>query len=142
MPSPTKEHLVPTMTIEAATEYASRLHRHVEEQVPSRDPDEIDWAFDRFERLWGVGRWTLEHLRKGRAKTCDVTIFARLRAAYLGLCEQQLGKLQHQIAYLKATGDDDLADLEGEAARLAEKIAARKALAVQERDDRLTGEAE
>jgi nucleotidyltransferase/DNA polymerase involved in DNA repair len=142
MKSPTPEHLVPKMTIEAATEYASRLHRHVEEQVPTRDPDEIDWAFERFERMWGVGRWTLEHLRKGRAKTCDVTIFARLRAAYLGLCEQQLGKLQHQIAQLKATGDDDLTDLEGEARRLAEKIEAKKAAAQARRDARLRGEAE
>lgn len=135
MKSPTSEHLVPPMTIEAATEYATRLHRHVEEQVPSRDPDEIDWAFDRFERMWGVGRWTLEHLRKGRAKTCDIGIFARLRAAYLGLCEQQLGKLQNQIAYLKATGDDDLGDLEAEANRLAQKVAAKKAAAAAKRGE-------
>jgi hypothetical protein len=142
MKSTTPEHLVPPMTVEAASEFATRLHRYVEGQVPSRDPDELDTAFDRFERKYGVGRWTLEHLRKGRAKTCDVGIFARLRAAYLDLCERQVSKLQLQITYLKATGDDDLTDLEGEARRLAEKIEAKKAAAQARRDARLRGEAE
>ena len=54
-------------------------------------------------------------------------LFARLRGAYLDLCERQVSKLQHQIAVDKATNDDDtLDDLEGEAARLAAKIAARR----------------
>lgn len=127
MTYPHSEHSVPSMTVEAATDYARRIHAYVEHDA--RDPDQLEFAFDTFERRYGIGRWTLEHLRKGRAKTCDVGIFARLRAAYLDLCERQVTKLQHEIAITKATGDDDLAALEDEAAALAAKIAARKATA-------------
>jgi hypothetical protein len=125
MPSPISEHPVHPMTVDAACDYARRIHSFVEHDV--RDPDQLEFAFDSFERRYGIGRWTLEHLRKGRAKTCDVGIFARLRAAYLDLCERQVTKLQHQIAIEKATSDDDLADLEAEASALAAKIAAKKA---------------
>lgn len=124
MTYPNFEHPVHPMTVEAATDYARRIHNFVEAET--RDPDQLEFAFDSFERRYGIGRWTLEHLRKGRAKTCDVGIFARLRAAYLDLCERQVSKLQHQIAIEKATGDDTLADLEREAADLAAKIQARK----------------
>lgn len=125
MPSPNFEHPVHPMTVEAATDYARRIHAFVERDV--RDPDQLEFAFDSFERRYGIGRWTLEHLRKGRAKTCDVGIFARLRAAYLDLCERQVTKLQRQIAIERATGDDDLGDLEAEAEVLAAKIAAKRA---------------
>jgi len=125
MKSPISEHPVHPMTVDAASDYARRIHSFVEHDV--RDPDQLELAFDSFERRYGIGRWTLEHLRKGRAKTCDVGIFARLRAAYLDLCERQVSKLQHQIAVEKATSDDDLADLEAETAALAAKIQAKKA---------------
>jgi hypothetical protein len=55
-------------------------------------------------------------------------MFARIRGAYLDLCERQVAKLQHQISIEKALNSDDtLADLESEAERLAAKIAAAKA---------------
>lgn len=57
-----------------------------------------------------------------------MTVEARLRAAYLDLCERQVAKLQHEIAITRATGDDTLEDLVAEADRLAQKIKARKAL--------------
>jgi hypothetical protein len=126
MPFPISEHLVFPMTVEAATDYARRIYGFVETET--RDPDQLEFAFDSLERRYGIGRWTLEHLRKGRAKTCDVGIFARLRAAYLDLCERQVTKLQHQIAIEKASGDDTIEDLEREAASLAAKIQARKAV--------------
>lgn len=113
------------MTVDAAADYARRIHAFVEGET--RDPDQLEFAFDVFERRYGIGRWTLEHLRKGRAKTCDVGIFARLRAAYLDLCERQVTKLQHQIAIEKATDDADLTDLERDVALLAAKIQAKKA---------------
>jgi hypothetical protein len=126
MTSPNSEHLVHPMTVEAATDYARRIHGFVESS--NRDPDLLDYEFEQIERRYGIGRWTLEHLRKGRAKGCDVSVFARLRAAYLDLCERQVSKLQQQIAFEKATNhDDDLASLEAEAAALAAKIAAKKA---------------
>ncbi len=113
----------------AAISPAGRLYRHVEERAEGGGPEAIDVAFDQqFERRFGVGRWTLAHLKKGRAKTCDVSVFARMRAAYIAICERQMAKLQHEIAVEKAThDDDDLRDLEAAAAALAAKIAARKA---------------
>lgn len=124
MTSPNSEHPVHPMTVEAAADYARRIHAFVEQDT--RDPDQLEFAFGAFERRYGIGRWTLEHLRKGRAKTCDVGIFARLRAAYLDLCQRQVTKLQMQIAIEKATNDDDLGDLEAEASALAAKIAAKR----------------
>jgi len=125
MTYPKSEYPVPPMTVEAASDYARRVHGFLEAGV--RDSEDLEFAFDSFERRYGVGRWTLEHLRKGKAKTCDVGVFARLRAAYLDLCERQVSKLQHEIAVERAVGDDDLASLEAEATALAQKIAARKA---------------
>jgi len=110
------------MSVEAASDYARRL---VEGEA--RGPGDLDNALDRLEQRYGIGRWTLVHLRTGRAKSCDMTIFARLRGAYLDLCERQVSKLQHQIAIEKAIGDDTLEDLEAEASALAAKIAERKA---------------
>jgi hypothetical protein len=127
MPSPKPEHLVPPMTVEAAANYARGVHGFLE--AGSRSDDDLDAAYDAFERQFGVGRWTVEHLRKRKAKTCDVSVFAKLKGAYLALCERQVAKLQHQIAIEKAThDDDDLRDLEAAAAALAAKIAAKKAL--------------
>lgn len=126
MKSPKTKHLVPTMTVEAASNYASRVHKMLSDGV--RSDDDLDVAYDSFERQFGVGRWTIEHLRKLKAKTCDVSVFSRLKSGYLALCERQVAKLQHQITIEKATqDDDDLRDLEAAAAALAAKIAQRKA---------------
>lgn len=127
MRSPKNEHSVPAMTVEAAANYATRVHKMLSAGV--RSDDDLDVAYDSFERQFGVGRWTIEHLRKLKAKTCDVSVFARLRGGYIALCERQVAKLQHEIAIEKAThDDDDLRDLEAAAAALAAKIAAKKAM--------------
>lgn len=53
---------------------------------------------------------------------------ARIRAAYLDLCERQVRALQHEISVEKALHEDDtIQDLERQAARLASQIAAKKA---------------
>jgi len=113
------------MTVEAATDYARGVHGYL--QAGARTEDDLDDAYAAFERQFGVGRWTVDHLRKAKAKTCDISVFAKLKGAYIALCERQVAKLQHQIAVEKATNDDDdLADLEAEASRLAAKIQAKK----------------
>lgn len=115
-------HQVRTMTIDAASDYARSIL-----ELETRGSD-TDAALHRLEQRYGLSPNQIIHLRSRRAKSCDVSLFARLRAAYLDLCERQVTKLQHQIAIEKATDDaDDLRDLEAEAARLAEKIAQRKA---------------
>ena len=114
------------MSVDVAYDSASRVHNKLTADV--RSEDDLDWAYAKFESQYGVGRWTIEHLRKKRAKSCDVGVFAKIKSAYLDLCEAQLRKLEHEIAIEKATDDaDDLRDLEAEAAALAEKIAQRKA---------------
>lgn len=85
-------------------------------------------AQTRLEMRYGIPFWTLERLRTRRAKTVEAGVFARIRAAYLDLCERQVAKLQHEIAIERAmTGDDSLSDLEHEAEALAQKIAEKKA---------------
>lgn len=125
MKSPTPEYLVPKMTVEAATDYARGVHGFL--QASARTDDDLDVAYDAFERQYGVGRWTIDHLKKGKAKTCDVSVFAKLKGAYIALCERQVAKLQHQIAVEKAAhDDDDLRDLEAAAAALAAKVKAKR----------------
>jgi hypothetical protein len=123
MPSTKNVHPVQVnkMTVEAASNYASWLLEH--EQRGS----DTESALRRIKQRYGLSPNQIMHLRSRRAKSCDVGLFAQLRAAYLDICERQVAKLQHEIAVEKATGDDTLEDLEGEARRLAEKIAAKKA---------------
>jgi len=122
MTSTKSKHPVHPMTVEAASEYASRLLEY--EQRGS----DTESALYRLEQRYGLTPNQIMHLRSRRAKSCDVGLFARLRAAYLDLCQRQVTKLQHEIAITKATDHDDaLEDLEAEAAALASKIAQRKA---------------
>lgn len=115
-------HLVQPMTVEVASDYASRLLEY--EQRGS----DVESALFRLEQRYGLSPNQIMHLRSRRAKSCDVSLFARLRAAYLDLCERQVSKLKHEIAITKATSDDDtLEDLVAEADRLAEKIKAKQA---------------
>ena len=69
--SPKIEDSVP-MSIEAAHHYADWL---VNEEV--RGPADLDDAFTRLEQRYGISRHQLQHLRKGKAKTCDLGLFAR-----------------------------------------------------------------
>jgi len=122
MPSTKTVKQVHPMTVEAASDYASRLLEY--EQRGS----DTESALFRLEQRYGLSPNQILHLRSRRAKSCDVSLFARLRAAYLDLCERQVSKLQHEIAITKATDDDaDLRDLEADAAALATKIAERRA---------------
>jgi hypothetical protein len=89
---------------------------------------DLQGAMERVSRKTGVGFWSISHLRKGNAKTVDSSLLERLSAAYLDLCVRQIEALQHEIAIEGAVrGNDDLGDLEAEAAALAAKISARKA---------------
>ncbi|HEU5019658.1 MAG TPA: hypothetical protein VFT69_16995 [Pseudolabrys sp.] len=110
------------MSAAAATELVRKM---VFEE--KRHTGDAELAMHSLARRYSVGFWTLDHLRKGRAKTCDSSLLARLRLAYLDICQRQLTHLQNEIATEKAAGDDTLADLELEAAALAQKIQARKA---------------
>jgi hypothetical protein len=84
-------------------------------------------AQQRLEARYGLPFWALDHLRTGRAKTVEAGLFARIRGAYLDLCERQVERLQHEIAIEKALHEDDtLQDLEREASQLAARIQEKK----------------
>lgn len=108
---------------ELATGYVRRM---VEKET--RGWGDQDNALSRIEQRYGLPFWTLQNLRTGRAKTVEAGLFARIRGAYLDLCERQVRQLQHEISVEKALNDDDtIQDLEREAARLSARIEAARA---------------
>ena len=111
-------------SVEVATGYVRRMVEY-----ETRGWGDQDNALDRLEVRYALPRWTLNNLRTGRAKSVEAGVFARIRAAYLDLCERQVEKLQHEIAIEKVLSEDDtsLEDFEREAAALAARIAAKKA---------------
>lgn len=110
------------MSTAVATEYVRTMV-----QRESRGPGDIDNAMQRLEARYGLPFWSLWHLRRGRAKTCDAALFSRIKGAYLDMCQRQADNLLHEIAIEKAIGDDALEDLLAEAEILAAKIATKKA---------------
>lgn len=115
----------PTMTLEAAYDYARDLV-----ELEARGAGDTEGALFRLEQTYGLGANQLLHLRSRRAKSCDVSLFARLRLAYLDLCERKARTLLHKIEIEKATGDDTNSDL---ADRLSAIVAE-----VEEKKGRLT----
>lgn len=112
-------HEVQPMTVEAASNYASALLEY--EQRGS----DTDAALFRIEQRYGISPNQLMHLRSRRAKSCDVSLFARLRGAYLDMCQRTVSKLQNEIAR-EAASDADLEDLEARVRVLAAEVKARK----------------
>lgn len=113
------------MSIECADTAGTYVRRMVEREA--RGWGDQTNAQQRLEARYGLPFWAMEHLRTGRAKTVEAGLFARIRGAYLDLCERQVAKLQHEIAIERTLHEDDtLEDLEGEARRLAARIQAKK----------------
>jgi hypothetical protein len=120
MKSTISKEEVHAMTVEAAYDYASSL---VEMEARGSDNEA---AMARLEQRYGLSPNQIMHLRSRRAKSCDVSLFARLRLAYIDLCESQVRKLQHQIAIERATSDAFDEDIAREVRELAAKVAAKK----------------
>lgn len=121
---PKSRNEFPPMSVDAATEYVRTMV-----QRESRGPGDLDNAMHRLEAKYGLPFWSLWHLRKGKAKTVEASLLARIRGAYLDMCAQQAGNLLHEIEIEAAAGTADDADLDlADALRaLATKIEARKA---------------
>lgn len=119
---PKSRNEIPPMSVEAATDYV-----RIMVQRESHGPGDLDNAMQRLEARYGLPFWSLWHLRKGRAKSVDTSLYARIRGAYLDMCQKQVGTLLHEIEREAARGDDTLADLEAEARGLVEKIQAKRA---------------
>lgn len=105
-----------------AIDYARRMVAQ-----EARGPGDLENAMHRLETKTGIGYWTLWGLWNRRRKLIDADLFTRLQGAYYAVCERQLALLQHDLAIEQARHpDDDLDDLERQAAALAAKIRAAK----------------
>jgi hypothetical protein len=121
MAYPNEGHEEPMSAAEASMYVRSMIH------LEANGPGDCERAMERLEAKYKIGFWTLDHLRKMKAKTCDVSLFARIRAAYIAVCESQIKKLEQQIALEKAMGTDDhLEDLARQASDLAALVQAKK----------------
>jgi len=114
---------VPKVSAEAASEYVQKL---VElEQVNSGSKEN---AFAKVARDYGLTVSQLVHLYKRKAKKCDVSLYARVRGAYLDRCARMVAALQHEIELGGASGvDADDKDLAFRAAALAAEVATKRA---------------
>src|SRR5690242_15981970 len=97
---PFSRKATPPMSVEAATEYV-----RVMVQRESRGPGDLDNAMNRIEQRYGIPFWSMWHLRKGKAKTVEASLLARIRAAYLDMCQRQASGLLHEIEMEAAVGD-------------------------------------
>lgn len=81
-------------------------------------------ALERVGRRCGMTTRSLRRLINGETKDPGLSVFSRVRAAYLDYCAWQIAELQHELEIEKArTGvDETFADLAAEAALLAAKI--------------------
>ena len=78
-------------------------------------------------RRYGFTQAQIKHLRGGRAKDVRLSVFMRIRAAYLDHCDKMMARLIHEIETEKSRfGSEHFQDLDAEASALAEKIKAAK----------------
>lgn len=109
------------MSAAAASEYMRKMIAR-----EMKGPNDLGPSMNRIEQKFGIPFWTQDHLRKGKAKTCDASLFARVRNAYLSHCERQLKSLQHEIEVERAKGHDLDQDILAEVEALLAKVEARK----------------
>lgn len=108
----------------SASTAAHHINRMIE--LETRGRGDLDRAMTVVARKTGLTYWQVSHLRKGNAKTCDVSVFARIRLAYLAMCAEMIDRLQHEIQIEGQVSNGDFSDLEHEVAVLAAKVAAKK----------------
>lgn len=121
-----KETLQSEQEVMSSADVAAGYVRRMVEKETNGWGDQEN-ALGRLEARYGLPFWSMNNLRTGRAKTVEAGLFARIRAAYLDLCERQVRVLQHEISIEKALHEDDtIQDLERAAAALAAQIQARK----------------
>jgi uncharacterized protein YnzC (UPF0291/DUF896 family) len=119
---PKSRKALPPMSVEAATDYVRTMV-----QRESRGPGDLDNAMQRLEQRYGLPFWSLWYLRKGKAKTVEASLLARIRGAYLDMCQRQANTLLHEIKVEAATGNDLDSDIAAELEALLAKIQAKKA---------------
>lgn len=121
MALPNSGNEVPNVSAATATKYVREM---VELETVSSQTREA--ALRKLARDYGLTVSQLTHLYKAKAKTCDVSLFARVKAAYLDRCAKMAARLLHNIELEEASGgdahDQDLVDrLTGILAEVAAK---------------------
>lgn len=111
-------------TVDAFTpEMTAAYARKMVERESRGNGDQLN-AMDRVGRRCGMTARSLRRLINGETKDPGVSVFARVRAAYLDYCARQIAELQHEIEVEKARigGNETFDDLAAEAEVLAAKV--------------------
>lgn len=121
MAYPNKGKDVPMSAVEASYFVRQMIHRE------ASGPGEAERAMEKIEAKYGIGFWTLDHLRKGKAKTCDVGLYARIKAAFIDHCGKQAMRLLQEAERAQLKGfDGDVADIQREIEALQARLAVAK----------------
>jgi hypothetical protein len=125
MALPNSGNEAPTVSAATATKYVEKLVA-----LETLDSRTNEAAFIKLAKDYGFTVGQLTHLFKGRAKTCDVSLYARIKRAYYDRCAKLAAALQHEMAIEEALGSDAFdEDLAARASALvAEALAKRAAL--------------
>lgn len=82
----------------------------------------------RLEMRYGLPFWSLEHLRTGKAKSCETSLYMRIKSAFIDHCGKQAAALLHEAEIArKANPDVHLDDIEDQIRALAARLEAAKA---------------
>jgi hypothetical protein len=73
-------------------------------QTESRGPGDLENAWSRLERRYGVPARTFWSLRYRRPKTILVSVYLGMRNAYQNECERQLNRYQHELQIAATLG--------------------------------------
>lgn len=113
-------------TVEATHLVRTMIHRE------SSGPGEAERAMERLASKYGISFWTLDYFRKGKAKTCDVTLYARIRAAFVDHCGRQAQRLLEEAKTAqRVEPNEDVAAILGEIEALAARLAIAKSNAAR-----------
>lgn len=113
------------MSAAEASEFVRKMI-HREEDGPGA----AERAMRKLARDYKISFWTLDHLRKNKAKTCDVSLFAKIKAAFIDHCTKHAERLKREAQLAQeASPNDDVAALSREIQALADRLAVAKAAA-------------
>lgn len=123
MALPNSGNEVPKVSAATATNYVEKLVAM--ETVTSRTNEA---AFQKLARDYDLTVSQLVHLYKGKAKKCDVSLFARIKSAYYDRCAKMAAALQHEMAIEEAlSGNADDQDLVDRLAAIRAEALAKRA---------------
>ncbi|MDO9417003.1 hypothetical protein [Pararhizobium sp.] len=105
---------------------AAAYARKMIERESRGNGDQLN-AMERVGRRCGLTARSLRRLVNGETKDPSISVFGRVRAAYLDHCARQIAELQNEIETEKLRfGNDHFQDLAAEAEALATKIRSAK----------------